>query len=429
MKTTRALAAGLGVWAAQGIAAAQGPAIEFQVNTYTTGFQALPSIASDADGNFLVVWHSVGQDGSSGGVYARRYLPSGEPVEVSEFQVNSYVTGAQLAPSVASDPSGRRVVVWDSFGQDGSDRGIYRRQLDATGTLGPEFRVNTVNTEDDQRSASVAMDADGNFVVVWADRNGSAYEIRARRFSAAGAPQGTEFTVNSFTLGYQDTPAVAMSPAGDFVVLWMSQSQDGDGDGVFGRRFSSLGVAQASEFRVNTSTTGDQFSPQLAMHTDGSFVAVWTGLDGSEHGAFARRYDANGQPRGAEFQVNSYTTGRQIVPSVALDPAGDFVVAWGSGPPGYYDVIARFFDAAGRPRSAAFQVNSFTTGHQRLPAVAALPGALTFVVAWQSDGQDGDADGVFARVVPLDLIFRDGFQAAGDVPGEWPAFFAVERLE
>ena len=30
--------------------------VEFQVNTYTTDYQIAPSVASDAAGNFVVVW-------------------------------------------------------------------------------------------------------------------------------------------------------------------------------------------------------------------------------------------------------------------------------------------------------------------------------------------------------------------------------------
>ena len=44
---------------------------EFRVNTYTTSTQASPSVASDPNGNFVVVWQSDGQDGSGYGVYGQ----------------------------------------------------------------------------------------------------------------------------------------------------------------------------------------------------------------------------------------------------------------------------------------------------------------------------------------------------------------------
>jgi hypothetical protein len=47
---------------------------EFRANTYTTGSQAPCSVASDAAGNFVVVWQSYGQDGSNSGIFGRRFL-------------------------------------------------------------------------------------------------------------------------------------------------------------------------------------------------------------------------------------------------------------------------------------------------------------------------------------------------------------------
>ena len=92
---------------------------EFQVNTTTASSQGFPSVAMDSAGNFVVVWESFGQDGSGSGVYAQRYNAAGV-AQGSEFLVNTYTTGYQQYPSVAMDGSGNFVVTWQSSGQDGS---------------------------------------------------------------------------------------------------------------------------------------------------------------------------------------------------------------------------------------------------------------------------------------------------------------------
>ena len=43
-------------------------ATEFQINTYTANDQSKPSIATLTNGNFVVTWQSVYQDGSGWGV-------------------------------------------------------------------------------------------------------------------------------------------------------------------------------------------------------------------------------------------------------------------------------------------------------------------------------------------------------------------------
>src|SRR5689334_21844263 len=80
-----------------------GPAgAEFRANAFTTDTQFVPRLAADADGDFVVVWESNTQDGSSNGVYAQRYSSSGSPLG-GEFSVNTYTTSAQSNPAVAMD--------------------------------------------------------------------------------------------------------------------------------------------------------------------------------------------------------------------------------------------------------------------------------------------------------------------------------------
>jgi hypothetical protein len=391
---------------------------EFQVNSYTTNQQLYSAIASDSAGNFVVVWTSYGQDGSFGGIFARKYLASGAPLGSSEFRVNAYTTGGQRYPSVASDPSGHLVIAWASYGQDGQGTGIVGRRLDPAGVASPEFQANTY-TSIDQDRPTVAMDAAGNFVVAWDSRlqDGDYGGIFAQRYNAAGAPQGSEFEVNSYTTYFQYHPSAAMDAAGNFVVVWDSFSQDGSLYGVFGQRYSAAGAPQGAEFRVNTYTTGDQSVPSVAMAKDGGFVVVWSGPGQGDPngGVFGRRYNASGIPQGSDFQVNVYTTGGQASPRVSIGSDGSFVVAWASAGQdgGTYGVFARAFTASGVPQGGEFQVNTFTTGNQAAPALAAQPGNR-FLVTWASSGQDGDLFGVFGRRFAEDLIFQDGFES-GDL--------------
>ena len=97
---------------------------EFRVNTYTTQRQSRPAAASDSSGNFVIIWRRRTQDGSGYGVFGQRHASTGEPLG-DEFRVNTYTTGSQFKPAVASSASGHFVVVWQSNYQDGSDFGIF----------------------------------------------------------------------------------------------------------------------------------------------------------------------------------------------------------------------------------------------------------------------------------------------------------------
>ena len=219
---------------------------------------------------------------------------------------------------------------------------------------GAELRVNSYTTYN-QDHPSVASDASGNFVVVWQSdgQDGSGYGIFGQRFSANGVPRGAEFQVNAYTTNVQSQPAVASDANGNFVVVWRSRNQDGSDFGVFGRRFDAAGTPQSSEFQVNTYTTGFQSEAAVVYLSNGNFVVAWDGFgsDTSMIGVFARQFDVNGSPLGSQFQVNSFTTDYQYLPALAADPNGGFVVTWSSYTQDGDDggVFARRYDAAGAP--------------------------------------------------------------------------------
>ena len=394
----------LGVLLTMGLAttaSAQGLPIgsEFQINTYTSNGQYSPRVAKDAAGNFVVVWYSSHQEGDNNGVFGQRFSSSGARLG-TEFQVNTYTTNNQSYPAVASDAAGDFVVVWQSD-QDGSGRGIFGQRFDSAGApLGTEFQVNTYTTSG-QDYPMVASDAAGNFLVVWQSfQDGDGEGVFGQRYDSTGNTVGTEFQVNAYTSGNQGFPVVAIGPTGSFVVIWADSEQD-SGLGVFGRRFSSTGTPLGTDFQVNTYTTGNRQYPTLASDAAGNFVVAWQsyGQDGDSDGVFGQRFSSNGAAVGTEFQVNSYTTGRQKYPGVAADADGNFVVVWESRNQDGddYGVFGQRFSNTGSRLGTEFQVNTYTTSFQGGFPIGVADAAGGFVVVWASDTEDGSREGIFGQ--------------------------------
>jgi hypothetical protein len=382
---------------------AQGPppCPEFQVNTYTTGSQYSAAVASDAAGNFVVTWLSYGPFGTISGVVARRFSAGGQPLG-PELQVNNDTINGDGSPRVASDASGNFVVVWESAG-DGSYAGIFARRFTAGGVpLGPQFQVNTY-TPDQQAFPAVASDPSGNFVVVWEStgQDGDDRGVFARLFDSSGAPRGAEFQVNTYTTGPQGEAAVAMDAAGNFVVAWDSVFHEvGDTLGeIIARRFTASGAPRGGEFRVNTLTLAEQLAPAVASDADGNFVVAWDDDQGGvTFDVLGRWYDAAGVPRAPERLINAYTTGYQVRPAV-IASGGDIVIVWNSlDQDGSADgIFGRRFDGLGAAIGPEFQVNLYTPNSQVGPAIAPGPGR-GFVAAWFSEEQDGSGYGIFASL-------------------------------
>ena len=330
-----------------------------------------------------------------------------------EFQVNVRTAQSQSYPDVAKETDGDFIVVWSSGHQTEAPPEIFFRRFDSAGNaLDTEFQVNS-HTADVQDYPAVATQSDGAFVVVWeSQQDGDGYGVFGQRFTSLGAKEGGEFQVNAHTIGYQTAAAVAADADGDFVVTWSSADQDGAGGGIFGRRFDSAGVPQAVEFQVNAYTTATQEHGAVAMSAAGSFIAVWAsgGQEGDSRGIFGQRFDASGAPQAVEFQVNSYTTSNQQYPDVAADAFGGFVVAWESlnQDGSLFGVFAQRFASTGNRQGGEFRVNVSVASNQRDASIAAESDG-DFVVSWH--GLDAGGFGVFFR-----RFNAAGVAQTGEVP-------------
>jgi hypothetical protein len=357
--------------------------------------------------------------------------PVGAQVAVGgEFQVNTHTPGEQGYPAVAAGPDGSFVAVWESEGSSGTDdagTSIQGQRYASSGSAaGGEFQVNSY-TPSYQRYPTVAVESDGDFVVVWqsdgssgTDASGSS--IQGQRHASDGSAQGGEFQVNTYTTGPQFRPGVAIGPDGDFVVVWHgygSSGADTSGSSVHGQRYASDGSAVGVEFQINTLTTSYQNEAAVAADPDGGFVVVWQsgvslGSDSFFGSIQARRYASDGSPLGAEFQVNTQTAYTQGFPDIASDADGDLVVVWhGYGDTSPLSVQGQRYASDGSPLGGEFQVNTYTQGLQWHPRVAADPGG-DFVVVWQSAGSYGTDGSSYSDSVQGQRYASDGSAQGGE---------------
>ncbi|MGB9879859.1 MAG: hypothetical protein ACPLRM_03765, partial [Anaerolineae bacterium] len=201
------------------------------------------AVARDADGDYVVVWTQTDASGRNR-VYFRLFDRDGTPADL-DLNGNGVIDATEIdnAPATAVTTS-------------------------------------SVFANDDQQFGSVAMTPDGDFVITWTNtRNGNA-DIYARRFAANGQPLGDAFLVNTFTANDQKWSDVAMDAEGNFVVVWSSWGQEPGGSasgwGIFARRFDQQGQAlDATEFQVNTTVLGDQTLPSVSMDYRGNFAVAW----------------------------------------------------------------------------------------------------------------------------------------------------------
>jgi hypothetical protein len=185
----------------------------FHISTTTTNQNSgAPAIARRYDGAFVVVWTPNTYLAAVHTVFGRPYDAAG--VAGSTFVVNDPSSPANGTPGAAFDANGNYVVVW------GGSSGVWSKRYDASGiALGDLFRVDT-STNNPPLATLVASDPAGNFVVVWGNGDVSTGTIYGRRFTNTGAPTGDPFRVNTETSAKPRLGGMAMDAAGNFVVVW-----------------------------------------------------------------------------------------------------------------------------------------------------------------------------------------------------------------
>jgi hypothetical protein len=197
-------------------------------------------------GDFVVVWYSVGQDGSDSGAYAQAYLASGAP-DGGEFRVNSYTTGYQGNATIAMNAAGDFVVSWMSRGQDGSEENIYAQRYKLTEA--PRVSAAQVNDGSAQRSRVTSLTVTFDAAVVFAGPVGDAFALTragggAVGFTATAALVGGVTVVTLDAFAGTDTESGSLRDGRYTLTALASrisangQPLDGDGDGQSGGDFA-----------------------------------------------------------------------------------------------------------------------------------------------------------------------------------------------
>lgn len=247
----------------------------------------------------------------------------------------------------------------------------------------------TVVTNNSANQSVVAIDQAGDYVVVYSHSDPFGHDsIFADRFTAAGVRKGGEITVATSPGAAEfESLAVAMDARGDFVVTWQN-SYATVGGWISANSFNYAGVSQGGPFRVSPQNSARTCS--VAMDPAGDFVVSW--FVGNEFGAgnpvaiYAQRYNSSGLPQSSSILVNTiglYGSGAIVsTPSVAMEGMGNFVIAWESNG-STQGVSVRRFNFVGTPLGDEFRIFTSTINTtDEFDPVVAMDRTGDFVVTW-----------------------------------------------
>ena len=385
---------------------------ERSVNTFIHNRQLDQAIAADTSGNILSVWGSRRQEVGTFGVFGAWLDPLGRPLG-TELHINQTVQGHQTRPATAIGSDGTAWVVWESTGQDGDGLGIYARRLtlqttapEASKTLlpeGVEFRINQERSGD-QIHATVEIDTNGNVLIAWEDWSTGNAQIKARRFQLDGSGSSDEFLLGADHMKRQTLPCLAPLSAGNFVAVWAeNQAEDGIPLGLNGRIIAVDG--EHGDFFTIDEALEAGIEPSLDSDGCSRFAVAWMShAGGTGYDAWFRLFDSSGKALTEPCQTDAGGEGWRTGASVAMNPNGNFVVAYSHNqgklpineprrPHEDIDIRARLFDRDGIALSDGFRANHRIEEEQTLQT-----GLNSNHVLWTAHNQlafawHGNADG------------------------------------
>jgi hypothetical protein len=291
----------------------------------TSGSQTFPQVRGDGSGGAIVIWQDL-----RGGVH---YVPFAQKLDGSGLAqwtrqgVLLSLSGIAETPQLINDGSGGAIVTWHQYVSPPGQFDIYVQRILANGTIawGPEGVALCVLTSNQLRPRLVT---DGHLgaLVVWEDsRNGPNPNLYAQAVDSNGVVQ---WTVNGLdvaplsTLGQRDHRLLSDGAGGVFIT-WQY-----DNFGIYAQRLNSNGVPQWAADGVSLDGAWDSRTPELAPDGSAGAIVTWYRVLGNSD-IYAQRIN----PAGAVLWTTngvavSLATSGQIFPRLIPDGGGGTILAW-----------------------------------------------------------------------------------------------------
>ena len=374
------------------------------INESTQHDQKDVSLASNKNDLVVAAWISEGQDGELTGVFARFFEADGFPL-TSEFQVNSVYTHLQEEVKVKVGQNDVVAFVWESYWiEKMTSGGISARLFDKWGhPLTSEFQVNQISLGF-QGNPDLALDQLNNLVVVWESYlwGEQGVDIFLRKFDSQGNPLIDEIVVNEYQQGDQFSPCLALDKEGNFIVIWNSLSGESGVSGLYVRLFNKWCVPVTSDIKVTSSYYGLNQEAAVIYNEDvDQYIVVWSDYDPEDGGydIFFQFITKEGKLSGPRLRINRSDGNWNWHPVIASKPRGEFIIAWEKYQPekNKSDIFFRVFASSGDSLSDEIQVVTDIDEQQQRPAVIFSRPKLW--IAWTS--KVGADQNIMASIMDL----------------------------
>jgi hypothetical protein len=349
-----------GVWSSSGLWSDNSP-IEILV-----GVPSSPNVVMDSNGNALVVWvqtwYAPGNQGNTA-IFASRFNSGvwGTPTLLDlEGAYHPNIIGPL---EVAMDSKGDAMVVW--LERDSLDLSSSYAIRYSAGVWGARTTL-SIDIWDSYPIPLVAMDSNGNAVVIWGYTD---YLENSVIYASRSTPSGV-WGASVILQSGADPAKIAMDSNGNAIAFY---TKDGN---LYAKRLfpGEWGTAKLLESGI-----GDASTPQVAMNVNGKGMSVWQQYDGAHYSIYARSYSSGTWGTAKLIETGS---GNADSPQVAMDNNGNAIAVWRQYDCAHYSIYANRYSAAAWGTAKLLET---ANGDAQTPQIAMDSSGNAFAVWVQLD--------------------------------------------
>ncbi len=344
-----------------------------------------PSVAVDRQGDAFMVWTRVAPYyPHSSRIQARTRSRSGRLGDPMLLSPRRHTADR---PGVAVDDDGDAVVIW--AGRPAGTPRIYARRVGRFGKVGSVQAVSPAGIK--AFFANVAVDPDGDALVTWNEiHEDNSWHTMVRRLGRGGAlgpvEELSQGAVNP------DPATVALDRSGNALLVWVDEYH------VYSRTVSSTGKLGSLETVYVAANPNDRnFAARVAVGRDGRGLVTWESWsqESLRKTLMSRRVNATGE-LGA---VRAVSPPAHDVRSsdLASDLEGDVVVAWHLGSEALF--------ARQVTRNGVFR-DRVRVGKGAMSDIE-LDDDGNGVLVWLAPGVDNRVSSIFSAKVTRAGVFRE----------------------
>ena len=233
-------------------------------------------------------------------------------------EIDNSVSGNVQKPNVAVDPEGNAVVVWKQTDNGLGNVWANRYSVEA-GWGEPEIIDSPDASSFDPQ---ITVDGYGNAFAAWYQFDVGKVNVWSSRFdieSGWGDPE----KIGDIEAGNAFRPQIAADDLGNALAVWYQH--DGGAFSLYANSYTN-GTGWGEAELIETGDEGDAYYPALAMDKNGTATVVWKQRDGSYFNVWANSYDPETGWNDAVPIGDG--TGSAYDPKVAMSQNGEVVAVW-----------------------------------------------------------------------------------------------------